>query len=620
MRALRRAWSAAHGDRSVVGLAPSAAAAEVLAGDLGIPCENTAKWLHDHDHGGPTFTACQLVIIDEATLAGTMALDRLTALAGEAGAKVLLVGDWAQIQSVDAGGAFALLADARDDTPELVEVHRFTHEWEKQASLDLRHARTEVIVTYLHHERVKEGTTEEMLHEAYAAWRGDVRAGLSSVLVTESAQAVSALNQRARAERITTGETEASREVELADGNGASAGDLIITRRNDRRLRTRPGGFVRNGDRWMVVDVRKDGSIVARRQGHRIGASVALPAAYVADHVDLGYAVTAHRAQGVTVDTAHVVVTRCTTRENFYVSMTRGRDSNIAYVALDMPDTAHASPPEDEVTVRTVLYGVLRHSGAELSAHQTIEAEQERWSSIAQLAAEYETIAAEAQRDRWVTLVRGSGLTEEQADAVVTSDSFGPLTAELRRAEANDYSLATLFPAIVAQRSLGDAEDIGAVLLDRLRNATARAVGVRGRRPAHLVAGLIPKVQGAVAADMARALREREELIESRARALAGMAIESKAPWLRRLGMVPARPRDRERWMEAAMTVAAYRDRYQIDVPSALGPGPESIAQRLDYARAEAAVRLAEGISREAAQAGTPQVGAGVEPPRPLGH
>ena len=50
---------------------------------------------------------------------------------------------------------------------------------------------------------------------------------------------------------------------------------------------------------------------------------------------NLGYAVTAHRAQGMTVDTSHVVVTGSTTRENFYVSMTRGRDSNIAYVALD---------------------------------------------------------------------------------------------------------------------------------------------------------------------------------------------------------------------------------------------------------------------------------------------
>ena len=77
------------------------------------------------------------MIIDEATLAGTLTLDRLTALAAEAGAKVLLVGDWAQLQAVDAGGAFPLLASAREDTPELVEVHRFVHEWEKAASLDL---------------------------------------------------------------------------------------------------------------------------------------------------------------------------------------------------------------------------------------------------------------------------------------------------------------------------------------------------------------------------------------------------------------------------------------------------------------------------------------------------
>jgi hypothetical protein len=300
--------------------------------------------------------------------------------------------------------------------------------------------------------------------------------------------------------------------------------------------------------------------------------------------------------------------------------MTRGRDSNMAYVALDKPDTAHASPPEDDVTARTVLCGVLRHSGAELSAHQTIEAEQERWSSIAQLAAEYETIAAEAQSDRWATLVRGSGLTEEQADAVVTSDSFGPLTAEFRRAEANDYNIAALFPAIVAQRSLADAEDVGSVLLDRLRNATARPVGGPRRRPPHRVAGLIPRVRGAVAADMAQALREREELIESRARALADMAIESQAPWLRPLGVVPTRRRERERWIEGAMTVAAYRDRYQIDVRSALGPCPEGIAQRLDYARAEAAVRRAEGISREAARAGALRVGAGVGAPGPLGH
>src|SRR5690606_19023139 len=93
VNALRRAREAEQGAGSVVGLAPSAVAAEVLAEDLGIATENTAKWWHNHLTHGTTFTAGQLVIIDEASLAGTHSLDRITGLAETAGAKVLLVGD-----------------------------------------------------------------------------------------------------------------------------------------------------------------------------------------------------------------------------------------------------------------------------------------------------------------------------------------------------------------------------------------------------------------------------------------------------------------------------------------------------------------------------------------------
>ena len=56
---------------------------------------------------------------------------------------------------------------------------------------------------------------------------------------------------------------------------------------------------------------------------------------------DLGYAVTAHRARGVTTETSHVVVTATTTRENFYVVMTRGREANHAYVEINRPDEDH---------------------------------------------------------------------------------------------------------------------------------------------------------------------------------------------------------------------------------------------------------------------------------------
>ena len=594
MHTLKAAWTKQHGENSVVGLAPSAVAAQVLAEELGIVCENTAKWLHEYDRGRAHFQQGQLVIIDEATLAGTLALDRLAALAAEASAKVLLVGDWAQLQSVEAGGAFTLLASARPDTPELTEVHRFTQGWEKAASLDLRSGRTEVISTYIERDRVREGTTDEMMDAAYLAWSDDGRAGRAAILVAEATETVKNLNTRARADRIAGGDPAGSIEVNLADGTLASIGDLVITRSNDRRLSTVRGGWVRNGDRWRVTNVGRDGSMTVLRLGAALGRTVTLPAAYVAEHVDLGYAVTAHRAQGITVDTSHTVVSCTTTRENLYVSMTRGSEANIAYVALDRPDDVHAPPESNEVNARTVLYGVLRHSGAEPSAHQMIVEEQEQWSSIAQLAAEYETIAAVAQRDRWVSLVETCGLTDEQLESVLGSDSFGPLTTELRRAEANRHDVDRLLLAVVARRSLEDADDVGAVLISRLQKAALPKRGKRCAEP-NLVVGLIPVAEGPMSPEMITALTQRQTLMESRAIALAANAVETGEQWLESLGTPPEVAAARTRWLNEVRIVAAYRDRYRVDGRRAVGE-LRTAAQKLDAARAQQAIRRARAV------------------------
>lgn len=271
----------------MVGLAPSAVAAQVLADDLGIATENTAKWWQNHLMHGTTFDAGQLVIIDEASLAGTVSLDRITALAVEAGAKVLLVGDHAQLQSVTAGGAFSLLVSDRDDAAELVTLHRFTNAWEKTASLGLRHGRTSVIDTYAKHDRIRGGETEAMIDAAYTAWRTDTLAGSASVLVTDSNESVLALNNRARADLILDGTVDARREVELHNGTHAAAGDTVITRRNDRRLRA-GRSWIRNGDRWAITEVRDDGSPTLRRADRRWGGSLVLPAEHAAEHLDLG--------------------------------------------------------------------------------------------------------------------------------------------------------------------------------------------------------------------------------------------------------------------------------------------------------------------------------------------
>ncbi|WP_340697228.1 AAA family ATPase [Cellulosimicrobium funkei] len=603
MTALRHAWATQFGPGSVVGLAPSAAAAQVLAGDLQIACDNTAKWLHEHDRGRADFHAGQLVIIDEATLASTLTLDRITALAERAGAKVLLVGDHAQLQSVDAGGAFSMLRHERGgNVPQLTEVHRFTHEWEKTASLDLRDGDPAVVDTYIDHDRVSSGTGEEMVDAAYAAWRADTRHGLRTLLVTDSADHVRDLNARARAERIIDGDTLADREAVLADDARASVGDLVITRRNNRLLRTARGGWVRNGDRWRVTAVRADGGMEVRREGWRTGASVLLPAGYVREHVDLGYAVTAHRAQGMTVDTCHVVVAAGTSRENLYVAMTRGRDVNTAYVALDRPDDLHAHPVNDELTARTVLANVLAHSGIELSAHETITAEHDRYASIAQLAAEYETIATLAQRDRWETLVSqalvdGAGFSPDEAAAVIADDAFGALCNELRRIDAVRGDADDVLRRVARGRGFQDADNIAAVLTWRLWNAAGRPAG--GREP-NLIAGLVPQAHGPVDDETRAALDQRAELIVQRAHDLVAAAVHEHAAWIAELGPQLLDAASRRAWLEQAAAVAAYRDRYGIGPRTLLGGDPATVAQTRDRERAQTAARNARAFAGRA--------------------
>ena len=98
---------------------------------------------------------------------------------------MLLVGDPAQLQSVDAGGAFGMLIAHRDDVPELTDVRRIVAAWEKDATLDLRHGRIEAIDTYRAHGRIHAGEAERMADAAYAAWQRDRAEVLGEALAAE---------------------------------------------------------------------------------------------------------------------------------------------------------------------------------------------------------------------------------------------------------------------------------------------------------------------------------------------------------------------------------------------------------------------------------------------------
>ena len=118
--------------------------------------------------------AGQLVIVDEASLVGTFALDELVAAAREARAKVVLVGDQAQLSAIDAGGMFAALVRDRGGlAAELTDVRRFTSPWEKAASVELRAGSPDAIDAYASHGRVVGGSRDEMLDALYGAWKQD---------------------------------------------------------------------------------------------------------------------------------------------------------------------------------------------------------------------------------------------------------------------------------------------------------------------------------------------------------------------------------------------------------------------------------------------------------------
>ena len=601
MAGLRAAWEAEHGPGSVIGLAPSAAAAEVLAEELGIETENTAKWLYEHRRqpdrqatlaqmrtrlagadlppraattlrrriaaietslGRWTLSAGRLVIVDEASLAGTFALDELVSAAGDAGAKVLLVGDAAQLSAVAAGGMFAtLVADREGHVPQLSDVRRFSAEWEKKASIALRAGDPAAIDAYDSHGRIVEGEHEELLDALYQAWRTDIDAGRSSLMIAPDMATVSDLNRRARADLVTAGHV-STEGVEVSGGATAGVGDLVITRENDRRLMA-GGRWVRNGDRWIITGVSPDGGLTVRMPAG--GLTVDLPARYVAQHVELGYAATAHLAQGRTLDTAHAVVCRPPPAKfSTYRPPAGGTPitstSTSVTTPTPKPDTtklSHPRPPEMSSPVcsptREPTSPPTKPSAGPTSGPRP----SPPWppSTRPSLRSPRPT----GGKPSWPA----PGSLHTQAEAVRASQAYGPLTAALRDAEAKGLDVDRALPALVMQRTLVNADDIAAVLHSRVDKCSDVTANQTTAEP-DLVAGLFPRARGVVDADMQRGLDERDEAIERRAVALAVQAIKEGAAWTRQLGRPPKDPARRTDWLSAAATIAAYRERWGV--------------------------------------------------------
>jgi hypothetical protein len=378
--AAARAWQTS--GIPVRGLAVSAVAAGVLQAEAGIPAETVAKLLFENDRpGGPgqqwRLGRGEVVVVDEAGMVASRDLARLALLAAQAQAKLVLVGDHAQLGAVEAGGLFRLLADTR--AVELSGVRRFSHDWERHASLRLRARDPTVIATYDQHGRIRACDRLGALDTAFAAWVDARAAGQSVVVCATDHAAVDAASRRIRAHRVAAGDVEPA--GVRAGEQVVGVGEEIVTTRNDRRLMTTAGRWVRNGDRWTVTHRHPDGSLtVSHLNGH---GRVVLPTNYVTADTALAYALTVHKAQGVTVDRAVLIADQATTAEALYVGMTRGRHHNTTLVVCDDLDPDHHDPAP---TAAEVLTAALGRVSAEQAALDVLRETLAASESLAVLA------------------------------------------------------------------------------------------------------------------------------------------------------------------------------------------------------------------------------------------
>ncbi|MFX1820944.1 MobF family relaxase [Pseudarthrobacter sp. CC4] len=622
--AVKAVWESKYGTGSVVGLAPAAASAEVLGRELAMATENVTKWLHESNGQGASsraerffdvqsqlttapaserrsialaqeaarlaavqqrwrFHANQLIIIDEASMVSTLQLAALVHQAQETGAKILLVGDPGQLDAIDAGGVLGWL-DRQGKATRLSTIWRFHEEWERTASLKLRKGDYAAISGYAHHGRIRHGTYLDMADQAYLAWQSDTRAGKSSILIAADNETVGMLNERAQADRVAQGEVDPEQTVLLSDGLRAGSGDTVIARGNNRKLVDSDGNFVRNGTLFDVEQIsRRDSSVLARRRG--TGASVLLPGAYLEASVELGYATTAHRSQGITVDTGHTVVTQGRlTRELLYVSMTRGRSGNFAYVS-EGDDADHpAVDPSLQLSWQGILGEVLAAEGAERTAHEIRDTERRKADSLERLYAEYDylaQIAAGLDLRQQLDEHAPGGSQEFQQ-----SPSWGAAVAAWRKATAVSRQGTERILSQFCQET-SSANDRCAVLSVRLRRF------MKGRTTA-VEEPLVEKL-AISRSDLAAMIQQVRERISQRTETVSVAALTADPEWKRALLEAVGNSTSGETW-QLVRDVAVFRDRWALpDSPLPLGPSPADYKceQRAQRERIDAAINSA---------------------------
>jgi conjugative relaxase-like TrwC/TraI family protein len=616
MAAFARIWAAETGGR-VIGLTTSTNAARVMAAEAeeaGAPMitRNIAQFLgnikdSDKTRGHMDVYPGDVLVVDEASQVSTEDMLRVVEVARRCGAMVVTVGDTGQLEAVDAGGIFRLIA-ARHDHFRLHEVRRFRHAWERDASLRLRDGDIAVLAEYDARGRIYHGPQDRVFDDAVKVWLNGHLSGRESLLMATSNETAARLAALAR-ERLAELGIVGPAEITLADGNRAGRGDLVRARLNTRidadgqtlanRDTIRIEGLAGTGEKRMAVVRRQTGPGEWSRPFF-------VPAAYLQESAELAYAGNVHVAQGRTVDTGHLVVDGGATRSLVYTGATRGREKNTIHVTTGPPDPAQPSRAEREAFADAAIRrrAELRRQGNPEAARAAPLRMPDRPSD--QQLAPWEAVLAQALQQDEPERTALEEMQAAQTSATNTgyllqiSEAFWrldvvPQIDEMvhQRVSPGEYERYLQDPERPAFLQALRAHEIGgrriedslnAITAEPMTGLRSIAAGMHGRL------GKLPApARGETRTWAERASENAPEPVRESARMLdarqaeLGRQVAARAPeWaVRAWGPPPAEPGAlREDWERLAGIVESYREAAGITDPAqAIGPVPAGQAQ-----------------------------------------
>jgi Ti-type conjugative transfer relaxase TraA len=313
----REAWEAA--GYEVRGVALSGIAAENLESGSGIASRTIASMEHGWGQGRDLLTTRDILVIDEAGMVGTRQLEHVLSHAAEAGAKVVLIGDPQQLQAIEAGAAFRSIHE-RHGGAEIGEVRRQHQDWQRDATRDLAIGKTgHALEAYRSRGMVHEAQTREQARsDLIDRWERDWQASpdRSQIILTHTNDEVRALNEAARERMRAAGDLgdDVPLTVERGTRNFAS-GDRVMFLQNERGL------GVKNGTVGTIEHISRQSISVQTDDGRSVKFDLK-----DYNKIDHGYAATIHKAQGMTVDRAHVLATPGMDAHSSYVALSRHRD------------------------------------------------------------------------------------------------------------------------------------------------------------------------------------------------------------------------------------------------------------------------------------------------------